>query len=249
MVNTSMPHDAYQKFSRYYEELTYDMPYPLWLDIIHSYKDGRHSVLDIGCGTGALTRALDFDEIQAFDLSAGMIEAANSYPEKSIDYFTDDMRTFQLNNQFDIITATVDVLNYAADEQELMQIFEQVKKHLSHTGVFIFDIHSVFKMEQDFNDMTYSDETEHITYIWDCVKGDAPHSVIHDMSFFIKEDDSGLYTRFDEIHHQRTYNHKDMLRMIDNSGMSLDIAFSDFDMSNPVSEICERVFYVIKKAL
>lgn len=249
MVNMLKSDDVYRKFSRYYEELTYDMPYPLWLDIIHSYKNGRNSVLDIGCGTGTLTRQLDFNEIQAFDLSPAMIEKAEEYSAESINYFTDDMRTFHLSDKFDVIIATVDVLNYAADEQDLMQIFEQVKNHLNNNGVFIFDIHSVFKMEQDFNDMTYSDETEHITYIWDCIKGEASHSVIHDMKFFIKEDHAGLYRRFDETHHQKTYSHEDMLGMIDDSGLSLDMAFSDFDMNNPVTEICERVFYVIKKAL
>ncbi|WP_411844248.1 class I SAM-dependent DNA methyltransferase [Salinicoccus sp. HZC-1] len=241
---------VYKQFSKYYDELTYDMPHELWLDIIHQYKGGRNSVLDIGCGTGNLTRLLDFDEVYGFDQSELMLDEARGKGPGTINYFTGDMRDFELERGFDVICATVDVLNYCKDPEEVMQVFEQVKNHLNEDGVFIFDIHSVFKMENDLNDVTYSDETEHITYIWHAIAGEVPLSVIHDLTFFVQDEESReKYRRFTETHIQRTYKHKDMLKMIDDAGLSVDLAFSDFDLENPVTDVCERIFYVVKKAL
>lgn len=250
MVSMLRSDSVYKQFSKYYDELTYDMPYELWLDIIHQYREGRNSVLDIGCGTGNLTRLLDYDEVYGFDQSELMLAEAREKGPGNINYFTGDMRDFGLGRGFDVICATVDVLNYCKDPEEMMQVFEQVKNHLNEGGVFIFDIHSVFKMENDLNDVTYSDETEHITYIWHAIAGEAPLSVIHDLTFFVQDGESQeTYRRFTETHIQRTYKHRDMLKMIDDAGLSVDLAFSDFDLENPVTDVCERIFYVVKKAL
>lgn len=250
MVSMLRSETVYRQFSKYYDELTYDMPYELWSDIIHQYKNGSKSVLDIGCGTGNLTRRLDFETVLAFDKSEMMVEEARQKDSGSIEYFTDDMRTFELDRNFDVICATVDVLNYCQNPDEMMQVFNQVNKHLIEDGIFIFDIHSVFKMENEMNDVTYSDETEHITYIWHAIAGESPLSVIHDMTFFVNDPkESELYRRFNEIHTQRTYKHKDMLKMIDDAGLKIDVVFSDFDMDNAVTDVCDRIFYVIKKAL
>lgn len=250
MVSMLKSEAAYRQFSRYYDELTYDMPYALWLDIIHQFKGGRRSLLDIGCGTGNLTGMLEYEDISAFDQSGYMVAQAREKGPEDIGYFTDDMRYFELDRTFDVICATVDVLNYCQDPEEVMKVFTQVKKHLSDDGVFIFDIHSAYKMENELSGVTYSDETEHITYIWHAIPGECPLSVIHDMTFFVRDEESGsMYRRFSETHAQRTYRHKDMIRMIDDAGLTLDFAFSDFDMDNAVTEVCDRVFYVVKKTL
>lgn len=248
MVSALKSSPTYQLFSHYYDELTYDIPYTLWLDIINHYGVDRQTVLDIGCGTGRLTRQLQFDSITAMDQSDMMLDVARQHASTNIRYVQGDMRDFKLDSSFDMVTATVDVLNYCSNPDEVLQVLKQVYDHLNPGGVFIFDIHSVFKMNNDFDDVTYSDETEHITYIWHALQGEAPLSVIHDMTFFIEdENDSGLYRRVEETHCQRTYTHMEMLQMISQSGFIIDAAFSDFNMDNPVTEVCERVFYVLKK--
>ena len=232
---------------RFYNELTYDIPYDLWLDIISHFKGKAGSVLDIGCGTGRLTSRLDFQTRYGMDISAPMLEIAKR-ENGEINYFQADMRDFNLDMTFDMVIATVDVLNYLEDEEEFITTLKNVNDHLNDDGVFIFDIHSKYKMENDFNDMVYTDDTEHITYIWHALKGEAPLSAVHEMTYFVRNDD-GLYQRMDETYIQRTYEHKDVIKMIEKAGLYLDTAFSDFDISNSVTTVCDRIFYIVKKAL
>ncbi len=231
----------------FYNELTYDIPYSLWLDIINQFKGKDGSVLDIGCGTGRLTRQLDFETKYGIDISAAMLEIANRGND-DINYIQADMKNFELDMTFDMIVATVDVLNYLEDEEQFISTLRNVRDHLKDDGVFIFDIHSKYKMENDFNDMLYTDDTEHITYIWHALKGEAPLSAVHEMTYFVK-DDSGMYKRVDETYIQRTYEHKNVIKMIEKAGLYLDTAFSDFDIKNSVTTVCDRVFYIVKKAL
>src|SRR5690625_6533252 len=97
MVSMLKSDATYRQFSRYYDELTYDMPYALWLDIIHQFKDGRRSLLDIGCGTGNLSGMLEYEDICAFDQSEHMVAEAREKGPEHIGYFTDDMRYFELD--------------------------------------------------------------------------------------------------------------------------------------------------------
>lgn len=232
--------------SLYYDELTYDMPYNLWLDIIHHFKGERESILDIGCGTGALTNRLMFKNIKGIDISKTMISVAQS-KNPSIEYSVGDMLDFKMEEHFEMITATVDVMNYLNDKDDFTSALKNIYNHLEDNGRFIFDVHSVYKMNEDFMDMTYSDETDHLVYIWHAVSEEAPLTVTHDMTFFIKDSD-GKYERHDEYYTQRTYTHKDIMDMIKEAGLVCEAAFSDFDVNNLINDLSDRNFYVVKKA-
>lgn len=231
----------------FYDELTYDIPYGLWIDIISHFKAGDGSVLDIGCGTGRLTRALDFKTKYGMDISPSMLEIAGR-EDDGINYFQADMKDFKLDRTFDMIIATVDVMNYLEDAEEFITTLKNVHDHLNDDGVFIFDIHSKYKMENDFNDMLYTDDTEHVTYIWHASQGEAHLSAEHEMTYFVKNEND-MYHRVDEVYTQRTYEHKDVIKMIEKAGLYLDTAFSDFDINNSVTTVCDRIFYIVKKAL
>ena len=72
--------------------------------------------------------------------------------------------------------------------------------HLKDDGIFLFDVHSTYKISHVFTKQTFADAEEHLSYIWNSFAGDLPNSVEHELSFFVLDEQTGKYDRFDELH-------------------------------------------------
>lgn len=235
----------YEEMSLFYDQLTLDQPYESWLEIVNQFAENRTSILDIGCGTGSLTSLLtDFDQITGMDLSVDMLSIATQKSNK-VNWIEGDMTEFELNQKFDVITIFCDSLNYLPEKDHVFTTFSHVFKHLETDGVFMFDVHTPFKMNTLFNNQSYIDESEKVFLGWEAVQGEEPLSVWHDMSFFIKQDDN-QYARFDESHYQRTYTEVEYIEMLNNVGFSQITTFVDFDIKNNSNE-GHRLFFIVKK--
>ncbi|MDK9865458.1 MULTISPECIES: class I SAM-dependent DNA methyltransferase [Staphylococcus] len=235
----------YEEMSLFYDQLTLDQPYESWLEIVNQFAENRTSILDIGCGTGSLTSLLtDFDQITGMDLSVDMLSIATQKSNK-VNWIEGDMTEFELNQKFDVITIFCDSLNYLPEKDHVFTTFSHVFNHLETDGVFMFDVHTPFKMNTLFNNQSYIDESEKVFLGWEAVQGEEPLSVWHDMSFFIKQDDN-QYARFDESHYQRTYTEADYMEMLNNVGFSQITTFVDFDIKNNSNE-GHRLFFIVKK--
>lgn len=240
-----MEASEYKTFAKVYDILNYDMPYNLWLDIINEVKDGAESILDIGAGTGEILKALVAKRKLGIDNSPEMIKIAKEN-DPSSEYKVSDMMTMKLDESFDMITATADVMNYAPSRKDFTAVLENVYAHLNEGGVFIFDVHTEHKMQNDFNYDLYSDSTEDVFYTWQTVPGEEELSVWHELTFFIRNDEN-LYKKFEETHYQQTYKHSEILKMVNDAGFIIDKTFSDFDTANVITEVAERNFYILKK--
>jgi len=223
--------------------MNYDFPYNLWFDIINPYNK-ETSVLDVGCGTGELLNMFKADKRVGIDNSETMIEIArDSAP--NCDFLVHDMTDFDLEETFDLIMATADVLNYVSDIEELKSVLLSVKKHMNKQSVFIFDMHSEFKILNEFDGEIYMDETPDITYIWEVSNGVEALSVIHDITYFIKDEDN-KYDKYKETHYQQGFTHKETVELLHTFGFEIISTFSDFDADNNVLDMCERNFFIIK---
>lgn len=237
---------VYEAFALLYDELTYDQPYDQWLKLTAPYLDAANSVLDLGCGTGSFTTLLPRHlERVGVDLSADMLTVAAA-KDASIQWLVQNITELQLDKTFDVITCYCDSLNYITEEDDLDSLFARVAEHLSDDGVFLFDVHSLWKMDHLFAGQTYCDETDRITYLWQTEPGEAPHSVYHDMSFFVLEHD-GRYSRYDESHYQRTYSVSFYENLLSRHHLTVDRVFADFDINQTEVEESERIFYVVRK--
>lgn len=235
----------YRTFAKVYDILNYDMPYNLWLDIINEVKSDAESILDIGAGTGEILKKVDAERKLGIDNSPEMVKIAKAN-DVSSEYKVCDMMTMELAESFDIITATADVLNYAPSKADFTAVLKNVYAHLNDSGVFIFDVHTEHKMLNDFNYELYSDSTDDIFYTWQTVPGEEELSVWHEMTFFIR-DTENLYKKYEETHYQQTYKHSEILKMVNEAGFIIDKTFSDFDITNVITEVAERNFYILKK--
>ncbi|WHX65465.1 methyltransferase domain-containing protein [Peribacillus frigoritolerans] len=246
---------TYERFAYVYDELMKDAPYEKWLMILtaklEQYGIGGRKVLDLACGTGEITVELAQHgfEVTGVDLSDEMLLVANEKAVKlglSIPLFQQNMAELEGLGQFDCVTIFCDSLNYLRDEEDIVKTFSRVHEHLKDGGLFMFDIHSLYKMEEIFSDHTFAVNGEEVSYIWDCFPGEEPYSVEHDLSFFVRDDESGLYDRFDELHYQRTYPVEQYKKWLEQAGFTVSEILADLEEAPLVTET-ERILFVASK--
>ncbi|MFF2456678.1 class I SAM-dependent DNA methyltransferase [Peribacillus simplex] len=246
---------TYERFAYVYDELMKDAPYEKWLMILtaklEQYGIGGRKVLDLACGTGEMTVELAQHgfEVTGVDLSDEMLLVANEKAVKlglSIPLFQQNMAELEGLGQFDCVTIFCDSLNYLRNEEDIAKTFSRVHEHLKDGGLFLFDVHSIYKMEEIFRDNTFAVNGEEVSYIWDCFPGEEPYSVEHDLSFFVRDDESGLYDRFDELHYQRTYPVEQYKKWLEQAGFTVSEILADLEEAPLVAET-ERILFVASK--
>ncbi len=80
---------------------------------------------------------------------------------------------------YDIVTIFCDSLNYLQTADQVVQTFHRVSNHLDEGGLFLFDVHSPYKIEKVFMNQAFSYVTDDISYIWNCYPGETPYTVEH----------------------------------------------------------------------
>ena len=202
----------YEKFAYAYDRMMTNVNYTRWTHYIESifdrYDCKPRRILDVACGTGALTiqLALKGYEMTGVDRALGMLDIAREKAAAhnlEIGLHQGDMCDFQLNQRFDAVLCTYDSINYAYDEDELMRVFACVAEHLEPEGLFIFDVTTERNIVEHFHNKTFAANHEDYTYIW-------KNSYLHHskmcrtlLTFFIREGE--LFRRYEEVHQQRIF--------------------------------------------
>lgn len=118
------------------------------------------TLLHLGCGAGGHdTFFKQHFTITGVDLSKGMLKIARDrHPD--IEYIEGDMRTIQLNRQFDVI-AIPDSIDYMVSEEDLLQVITNAVFHLKTGGILLV----VAKTQETFhnNNFAYSGEKEGVS--------------------------------------------------------------------------------------
>ncbi|MBP3951332.1 class I SAM-dependent DNA methyltransferase [Bacillus suaedae] len=247
---------SYQSFAAYYDQLMSEAPYDKWIDYVQQqfYRHNQTlkglTVLDIGCGTGEVILRLHNRgaAVAGVDLSGEMLTIARDKCEQSS--FTpillqQSMAELDVVGTYQLVTILCDSLNYLKSEEEVKQTFQRIFDCLEYGGVLIFDVHSLFKVEQGYIGQTFADDREDISYIWTSFEGEHPASVEHELTFFVLEED-GKYRRFEEVHNQRTFSIDDYRKWLTDAGFVIDSITADFEEKPPTAE-SERIFFCARK--
>ncbi len=243
---------SYGRFAHVYDILMENVPYDHWVQLFEERMKSLHpdgaEVLDIACGTGEFSVRLAKRgyAVTGVDLSEEMLVVAKEKSENmklSIPFYLQDMTELEMGKQYDGIVIFCDSLNYLQEEEDVKNTFRKVFEHLKEGGLFMFDVHSVHKVTDVFAGQTFADPYEEVSYIWNSYEGDEAFSVEHELSFFVKDPETGLYERFEEDHYQRTYPVETYRKWLEEAGFRIQEVFGDTDSL----EEAERIYFTAVK--
>jgi SAM-dependent methyltransferase len=113
------------------------------------YFGGPGRILELGCGSGRITKALarDGHSILATDLSDAMLARARTnlsslaaVQRDRVSLERADMRDLDLEERFPLVIAGFNTLEHLYDLDDVMRCFDRVREALAPGGMFIFDV-------------------------------------------------------------------------------------------------------------
>lgn len=243
---------AYNKIAEVYDRLIYeDIDYVAWskfiLDKYGDINSEKDDYLDLGCGTGnlAINIAPFFHNTWCVDLSDEMlILAENKFrsKKKKAKFVRQDMKELNLNRKFNLITCSLDCINYLTEDGDLLKFFKCIRNHLKDQGLLVFDINSQYKLENVLGNNIYTYNEEDVVYIWE---NTLEENILEmNLTFFIKE--GKFYERFDEMHQERIYSEDEIEEAIKEADLSV-VSKLDNYTDRAVTATTERITYFIRK--
>ena len=260
--------EAYTGFARVYDLFMDNVPYGEWSRYLLSLlkEDGAKDgiVLELGCGTGKMTRLLSragYDMI-GIDNSEEMLQMAREaeyeakeYPavqaesesREDILYLLQDMREFELYGTVKAVVSICDCVNYILEEEELLQVFRLVNNYLDPGGVFIFDLNTLYKYREVLGENVICENREEGSFIWENFYDEKEKLNQYDLTLFLREEESSpLYRKYEETHFQRGYELKQVKMLLEQAGMEV-LAVYDGYTREPVRDDSQRVTVIARE--
>lgn len=240
----------YKDFAYIYDKLSFDLAYEKYAQNIQTLVEENNiekdTMLELACGTGRLTQYFfgNFKKIHALDLSKEMLEVFKAkFVRDDIIFYQEDMVNFSNPNSYDLIVILLDSINYLRDEKDLEKLLENSYKNLKKGGLLVFDLNSLYKMEEIFGNETYVYEYQDVFYTWENEKD---HDEIFMYLNFFLEDEKGDYRRIEERQVQKIYEPKKVKDILGQIGFK-EIETFDEDEFTRVKEDTLRILFKARK--
>lgn len=139
----------FENYAKYYDLIYSDKNYQSEADyickiLLENLKEKNlNSILDVGCGSGKhlnyISKSLKCNAV-GIDPSEEMIKIAKeNFEGKSISFHTKSGQDFHFDINFDVILSLFHVFSYQINKSDLVKYLNNIEKHLSKRGLFIFD--------------------------------------------------------------------------------------------------------------
>lgn len=243
--------DAYTILAEHYDRLTQDVDYEKWADYVerHFRRHGRpvQTVVELGCGTGSLTRLLAKRgfRMTALDLSPDMLSAAaDKCDGLDVRLVCQDMARLALPAPVDAAICCLDSMNYVTRPSALKRTFRRVHRALAPGGLFLFDVKTPLFLEGD-DGQVYLDEDEDLFCVW---RGEyRPRRRVCDygIDLFVRRPD-GSWDRGSEYHEEYAYTMDELEGFLKEAGFRQVRQYGDKKFTAP-AEGAKRVFFTAEK--
>ena len=229
----------YQELAKFYDALVADEKATQdWVNFIESHASFR-TVLEFACGSGEITLALAKKgyKVKASDLSSDMVEQARNKKDAHLVEFTVHNMIEPLNEKADLVLCLCDSMNYVIEEKDFVQVIQNAYNNLNEKGTFIFDVHSLDRLEEFENEFYEEGVIDHCGYEWSI---ETQHDHIYQNFVFF---DESAHPTFEQ-HIQRVYDPYQIKEWCEKIGFSVEM-YTDFKHEG-ISE-GEKYFYVCRR--
>ena len=243
--------EAYTSFAQVYDLFMDNVPYEQWgeylAELFKEYGVESGLLLDLGCGTGKLTRYLaekGYDMI-GVDYSYEMLDIAKAQSGDGILYLMQDMREFELYGTVRGIYSACDCVNYILEEDELREVFALANNYLDPGGIFVFDINTPYKYQELLGENTFAETREEGSFIWENYFDEEEQINEYDLTLYIKSEEES-FQRFQEVHYQRSYELAKIKELLEDAGMEYVAAYDAYT-KEPLTEESEKMLIIARE--
>ncbi|HEX9066859.1 MAG TPA: class I SAM-dependent methyltransferase [Streptosporangiaceae bacterium] len=166
---------AYAQYARFYDQANGDRTADIERirSVIARYRPGAATLLELGCGTGAmlagltsLTGPAGHLAVTGIDRSPEMLAiAASAAPAARL--VRDDITTFALGTRFDVAICVFDTLNHLTTLASWQALFGRVREHLADGGLFVFDVNTTGRLRRLGQGMSFATDIGEHTLVMD----------------------------------------------------------------------------------
>lgn len=264
--------EAYTGFAQVYDKFMDNVPYDEWAEdirkILLKYGISEGILLDLGCGTGSITRRLadnGYDMI-GIDISEEMLQIAiekkyeeeeNTLPDskrEDILYLNQDMRDFELYGTVSAVICICDSINYITKEEELLHTFTLVNNYLEAGGIFLFDMNTEYKYKEILGESVIAENREDCSFIWENYFDKKENINEYQVTIFVEAQDvkeekytqGKMYEKFSETHYQKAYSIETIKTLLEKAGMEFIGVYEAFS-DNPPTETTQRICFLARE--
>jgi len=242
---------SYSSLARFYDSLTSDVPHKAFADFYEEIWVQRgivvKTVLDLACGTGAMTHILasrGYDVI-GVDSSPDMLSIAAQKSERADSpiFICQQIEALDLYGTVDAAVCALDGMNYV-HPKDFAEAARRIHLFLQPDGVLIFDIHTPYHL-RSLDGMECLDETDDVFCLWR-TEFDTGSDSLH-YSFDIFERAGDLWARSYEEHIQYAHKPESLIKTLEGAGFVEVRLFGASDKSETPSPEERRVFITARK--
>lgn len=245
---------SYEFLAGSYDALTTDVGYDRWADYLEKHfakcRLPIHTVLDLACGTGSLTRelALRGYEMIGADQSEDMLyQAAEKCrgiePIEPI-FLHQSMEELDLYGTIDACVCCLDSVNYVTRPALLRKAFERVHLFLMPGGVFLFDINTPEKL-QGMDGQMFIDETDDAYCVWRAEYSKRRRICTYGIDLF-RQEENGLWRRGGEMHEEYAYEPDELEEYLRAAGFQKIKRYGELKLRAP-KDGEQRIFFAARK--
>ena len=136
--------DPYDLFAAFYDAVNEEPEerIALLLNLLERHHPAATSVLELGCGTGAVLAGLGSGlELVGVDRSVAMLEVAKRRVPGA-QFLLDDIVSVDVGRTFEVVLCVCDTINHLTTPEGWRAVFARAAHHLAPGGLFIVDFNT-----------------------------------------------------------------------------------------------------------